>query len=287
MFEQLEEWSLFHRFDKAHRVNSRGVVMERLGILDFGGSIADEARASPPYPLAFGDSAIATARDQRTDRRIKAREVRVVGSQGEQLGVMPTDQALARAQAEGLNLVEVNPMARPPVCKIMDYGRFKYEEKKKANEAKKKQVVVKVKEVKLRPKTEEHDYETKLRHVREFIEEGNKAKITIMFRGREITHRELGTAILDDVMTDTKDIAVVDQQVRLEGKTMFIVLGPNPKIAQRARDLHRQALIESEKEKAERKGVAPSAPRSGGEGDAAEAPMVAPPPPAAAEAPKA
>ncbi len=195
---------------------------------------------------------------------------------------MPTDQALARAQAEGLNLVEVNPMARPPVCKIMDYGRFKYEEKKKANEAKKKQVVVKVKEVKLRPKTEEHDYETKLRHVREFIEEGNKAKITIMFRGREITHRELGTAILDDVMTDTKDIAVVDQQVRLEGKTMFIVLGPNPKIAQRARDLHRQALIESEKEKAERKGVSPSAPRTGGpDEDAAEAPMVAPPPPAA------
>lgn len=201
---------------------------------------------------------------------------------------MPTDQALARAQAEGLNLVEVNPMARPPVCKIMDYGRFKYEEKKKANEAKKKQVVVKVKEVKLRPKTEEHDYETKLRHVREFIEEGNKAKITIMFRGREITHRELGTAILDDVMTDTKDIAVVDQQVRLEGKTMFIVLGPNPKIAQRARDLHRQALIESEKEKAERKGVAPSAPRGGGSDDAAEAPLVAPPPPAAsAEPPKA
>ena len=201
---------------------------------------------------------------------------------------MPTDQALARAQAEGLNLVEVNPMARPPVCKIMDYGRFKYEEKKKANEAKKKQVVVKVKEVKLRPKTEEHDYETKLRHVREFIEEGNKAKITIMFRGREITHRELGTAILDDVMTDTKDIAVVDQQVRLEGKTMFIVLGPNPKIAQRARDLHRQALIESEKEKAERKGVAPSAPRNGGaDDDAAEAPIVAPPPAATAEAPKA
>lgn len=284
MFEQLEEWSVFHRFDKAHRANSRCEAMERLGILDFGGSIADEARA---VPTCFGDSAIATARDQRTDRRIKAREVRVVGSQGEQLGVMPTDQALARAQAEGLNLVEVNPMARPPVCKIMDYGRFKYEEKKKANEAKKKQVVVKVKEVKLRPKTEEHDYETKLRHVREFIEEGNKAKITIMFRGREITHRELGTAILDDVMTDTKDIAVVDQQVRLEGKTMFIVLGPNPKIAQRARDLHRQALIESEKEKAERKGVAPSAPRGGADADPADAPIVAAPPPAAEAAPKA
>jgi translation initiation factor IF-3 len=192
---------------------------------------------------------------------------------------MSTDQALARAQAEGLNLVEVNPMARPPVCKIMDYGRFKYEEKKKANEAKKKQVVVKVKEVKLRPKTEEHDYETKLRHVKEFIEEGNKAKITIMFRGREITHRELGTAILDDVMKDTKDIAVVDQQVRLEGKTMFIILGPNPKVAQRARDLHRQSLIEAEKEKAERKGVAPSSPRPPVSAD------VSAPPPAPEPAP--
>ncbi|MCA3014240.1 MAG: translation initiation factor IF-3 [Myxococcaceae bacterium] len=232
---------------------------------------------------------MATARDQRTDRRIKAREVRVVGPNGEQLGVMPTDQALARAQAEGLNLVEVNPMARPPVCKIMDYGRFKYEEKKKANEAKKKQVVVKVKEVKLRPKTEEHDYETKLRHVREFIEEGNKAKITIMFRGREITHRELGTQILDDVTADTKDIAVVDQQVRLEGKTMFIILGPNPKVAQKARDAHRMALAEAEKEKAERKGAAPSSPRPNGEpGEAAPAPAPQPPvtmAPASAPAP--
>lgn len=251
---------------------------ELLARLDLTGAIAKKRASS----FLLGGSAIATARDQRTDRRIKAREVRVVGPNGEQLGVMPTDQALARAQAEGLNLVEVNPMARPPVCKIMDYGRFKYEEKKKANEAKKKQVVVKVKEVKLRPKTEEHDYETKLRHVKEFIEEGNKAKITIMFRGREITHRELGTAILDDVMKDTKDIAVVDQQVRLEGKTMFIILGPNPKVAQRARDLHRQAVADAEKEKAERKGVAPSSPRP-----PVNASVTAPPPEPAPEAPPA
>jgi translation initiation factor IF-3 len=168
---------------------------------------------------------------------------------------MPTEVALAKANAEGLNLVEVNPMSKPPVCKIMDYGRFKYEEKKKANDAKKKQVVVKIKEVKLRPKTEEHDYETKVRHVREFLEEGNKAKITIMFRGREITHRNLGTQILDDVTTDLKDIAVVEQTPRLEGKQMFMILGPNNKVAQRARDAHRNALIASEREKLERKGV--------------------------------
>jgi translation initiation factor IF-3 len=117
-----------------------------LARLDLAGLIAQKRGLLAVSSTPFGDRAIATVRDQRTDRRIKAREVRVVGANGEQLGVLPTDQALARAQAEGLNLVEVNPMARPPVCKIMDYGRFKYEEKKKANETKKKQVVVKVKE---------------------------------------------------------------------------------------------------------------------------------------------
>ena len=147
---------------------------------------------------------------------------------------MPTEVALAKAQADGLNLVEVNPMSKPPVCKIMDYGRFKYEEKKKANETKKKQVVVKIKEVKLRPKTEEHDYETKVRHVREFLEEGNKAKITIMFRGREITHRELGTAVLDDVVQDLKDVAIVESTPRMEGRQMFMILSPNAKVAQKA-----------------------------------------------------
>ena len=141
--------------------------------------------------------------------------MRVVGAQGEQLGVLSIEQALERSAAEGLDLVEVNPMAKPPVCKIMDYGRFKYEEKKKTNEAKKKQVVVKVKEIKLRPKTEEHDYDFKIRNVRTFIEEGNKVKITIMFRGREMTHRELGTAVLDHVVQDLKDVAVVESTPRM------------------------------------------------------------------------
>ena len=202
---------------------------------------------------------------------------------------MPTEVALAKAQAEGLNLVEVNPMSKPPVCKIMDYGRFKYEEKKKANDAKKKQVVVKIKEVKLRPKTEEHDYETKVRHVREFLEEGNKAKITIMFRGREITHRNLGTQILDDVVGDLKDIAIVEQTPRLEGKQMFMILGPNNKVAQRARDAHRNALLAAEKEKAEtRKSENPdeSSPRPPSSQPDAAAPVPAAAPAAVAEAPK-
>jgi translation initiation factor IF-3 len=139
-----------------------------------------------------------------------------------------------------MDLVEVNPMAKPPVCKIMDYGKFKYEEKKKASEAKKKQVVVHLKEVKLRPKTEEHDYEFKVRNIKRFLEEGNKAKVTIVFRGREITHKELGSAILDDVNKDLKDVAVVEQQPRMEGRQMFMILAPNPKVAQRVRDQARQ-----------------------------------------------
>jgi translation initiation factor IF-3 len=150
------------------------------------------------------------------------------------------EAALEKSQESGLDLVEVNPMAKPPVCKIMDYGKFKYEEKKKASEAKKKQVVVHLKEVKMRPKTEEHDYEFKVRNVKRFLEEGNKARITIMFRGREITHKELGQALLDDVVKDTKEVAVVEQTPRMEGRQMFMILAPNAKVAQRARDLVRQ-----------------------------------------------
>jgi translation initiation factor IF-3 len=146
-----------------------------------------------------------------------------------------------------MDLVEVNPMAKPPVCKIMDYGKFKYEEKKRASEAKKKQVVVHLKEVKLRPKTEEHDYEFKVRNVRRFLEDGNKAKVTIMFRGREITHKELGSAILDDVIKDLKDVAVVEQMPRMEGRQMFMIIAPNPKVAARARELARQQAAAAEK----------------------------------------
>ena len=164
----------------------------------------------------------------------------MVGPAGEQLGVLTIEAALEKAQEFGFDLVEVNPMAKPPVCKIMDYGKFKYEEKKKASEAKKKQVVVHLKEVKLRPKTEDHDYDFKVRNVKRFLEEGNKARVTIMFRGREITHKELGQALLDDVIKDVKDIGVVEQTPRMEGRQMFMILAPNPKVAQRARDLARQ-----------------------------------------------
>ena len=120
-------------------------------------------------------------------------------------------------------------MEKPPVCKIMDYGRFKYEQKKKANESKKKQAVVHLKEIKLRPKTEEHDYDFKVKAVRAFLQEGNKARITIMFRGREITHRDIGQRILMEVVEDVRDCGIVEQQPRLEGRQMFMILTPNPK----------------------------------------------------------
>jgi translation initiation factor IF-3 len=168
-------------------------------------------------------------RDARTNRRIRARELRVIGPEGEQLGVIPLEVALAKAAEYGLDLVEVSPMAKPPVCKIMDYGKFKYEAKKKASEAKKKQTVVKLKEVKFRPKTEEHDYNFKVKAVREFLAEGNKARITVMFRGREITHREIGQAILTRIGNELKEIAVIEQSPRLEGRLLFMILAPNPR----------------------------------------------------------
>lgn len=206
---------------------------------------ARAGRLPPAWRLAH------IARDQRTNRRIRAREVRVVGPAGEQLGVLTIEAALEQANQFGMDLVEVNPMAKPPVCKIMDYGRFKYEEKKRASEAKKKQVVVHLKEVKMRPKTEEHDYEFKVRNVKRFLEEGNKARITIMFRGREITHKELGQTLLEDVIKDVKEVGVVEQVPRMEGRQMFMILAPNPKVAQRARDLARQRAAGQQESKPE------------------------------------
>jgi translation initiation factor IF-3 len=151
------------------------------------------------------------------------------------LGVIPLETALAKAAEYGLDLVEVSPMAKPPVCKIMDYGKFKYEAKKKASEAKKKQTVVKLKEVKFRPKTEEHDYNFKVKAVREFLGEGNKARITVMFRGREITHREIGQAILTRIGNELKEIAIIEQAPRLEGRMLFMILAPNPRWLQSMR----------------------------------------------------
>ncbi|WP_373048524.1 translation initiation factor IF-3 [Vulgatibacter sp.] len=199
-------------------------------------------------------------RDARTNRRIRAREVRLIGSDGSQLGVVALEAALARAGEEGLDLVEISPMARPPVCKIMDYGKFKYETKKKAGEAKKKQVVVQLKEVKLRPKTDEHDYDFKVKNVRRFLEEGNKARVTIMFRGREITHKEIGQKILQEVANDVKEVGIIEQAPRQEGRQMFMILAPNPKYLAQLREKARQADVAEKKDKGGQKAPEERAP---------------------------
>jgi translation initiation factor IF-3 len=142
------------------------------------------------------------------------------------LGVIPLHEALALAESQQLDLVEVSPTAVPPVCRIMDYGKFKYQQSKKQQEAKKKQVQVQLKEVKLRPKTDEHDLQFKIKHVRRFLEEGNKAKITVVFRGREITHMEFGRDALDRFATELQDVAVIEVRTKMEGRSMYMIVAP-------------------------------------------------------------
>ena len=153
-------------------------------------------------------------------------EVRVIGDDGEQLGIMNTREAVRLAREKGLDLVEVAATAEPPVCRIIDFGKFQYETKKKANEAKKKQVTITVKEVKFRPGTDDHDYNFKMRHARQWLEEGDKVKGTIFFRGREITHRELGSQLLERLEKDLTDVGEVEARPRMEGNQMFLIFAP-------------------------------------------------------------
>jgi translation initiation factor IF-3 len=150
----------------------------------------------------------------------------VIGANGDQLGIMDVDQALRIAEEQGLDLVEVAPMARPPVARIMDYGEYKFEQAKQARLAKKKQHVIQLKEVKYRPGIEEHDFETKTRHARRFLGEGNKVKVTLMFRGRQIAHPELGRAVVDRVSQALADVARVESDAKMEGKMMTMILTP-------------------------------------------------------------
>jgi translation initiation factor IF-3 len=149
-----------------------------------------------------------------------------VGEDGEMIGVVPLREALARAEEAGLDLVEVSPTARPPVCKILDYGKFKYEAQKKANEARKKQKVIEVKEIKLRPGIDENDYSIKMRKVKEFLAEGDKVKVTMRFRGREMAHQHLGMDVLTKVRDEVLDLGKVEQMPRLEGRQMVMVMAP-------------------------------------------------------------
>ena len=168
----------------------------------------------------------AIARPLRINDQIRIRQVRVIDENGEQLGIMLTEDALARARTAGLDLIEVSPTAQPPVCKIGDYGRLKYEQSKKDKDARKKQRNFELKEVKLRPKIETHDYETKARMAERLLLDGSKIKVTIMFRGREITYTAFGRRLLDRMAEDMAPIATVEREPRLEGRNMFMILAP-------------------------------------------------------------
>lgn len=171
----------------------------------------------------------------RVNQAIRAREVRVIDADGEQLGVFLTREALRVAAERGLDLVEVAPNATPPVCRLMDYGRYKYEQAKHEREARRHQRLVDIKEVKLRPNIDDHDFEVKARNAERFLREGNKVKCTIMFRGREIVHSSLGLQLLQQLVERVQDLAVVEQQPRVEGRNMVMLLSPKPNaVRQRA-----------------------------------------------------
>ncbi|MGA7878664.1 MAG: translation initiation factor IF-3 [Desulfoferrobacter sp.] len=160
------------------------------------------------------------------NERIRAQEVRVIGQDGSQLGIVPLKKALDLAAEDHLDLVEVAPNANPPVCKIMDYGKFKYQQSKRSQEAKKKQTVIQVKEVKVRPKTDEHDLQVKIRHIKRFLGQKDKAKVTIVFRGREIAYKDQGVKILERIEEELKDEAVIEQHAKMEGRNMVMILAP-------------------------------------------------------------
>ncbi|MBW7859855.1 MAG: translation initiation factor IF-3 [Rhodocyclaceae bacterium] len=169
---------------------------------------------------------MAQEKKQRVNDEINAPEVRLVGDDGEQLGIVSLSRAMNIAEEAGLDLVEIAPMAQPPVCKVMDFGKFKYQEQKKAHEARLKQKQVQVKEVKLRPGTDENDYQIKLRNLKRFLGEGDKAKVTLRFRGREMAHQEIGMRQLERIRTDLEEIALVEQMPKMEGRQMVMVIAP-------------------------------------------------------------
>lgn len=152
--------------------------------------------------------------------------MRVIGADGSQVGILPTHEALRLAEEQGLELVEVNPRAAPPVCKVMDFGKFKYETSKKEKASRKHQSTIVLKEIKLRPKTDDHDFDFKVKHIRRFLQEGNKCKLVVVFRGREIVHPEMGQVMLDQVVKSVSDLAAVEQRSMMEGRRMVMVIGP-------------------------------------------------------------
>ncbi len=180
--------------------------------------------------LHFGDRNISTSDKQnRRNQDIRVPSVRVIGDDGEMIGVLARDEALKKAEEAGLDLVEIQPNADPPVCKIMDFGKFRFEQQKKANEAKKKTKQVEIKEMKFRPVTDDGDYQIKLRNMRRFLEEGDKIKVNIRFRGREMSHQELGREMAARIEADLGEEIVVESRPRLEGRQMVMMIAPKKK----------------------------------------------------------
>jgi translation initiation factor IF-3 len=169
-------------------------------------------------------------REIRINYRIRVAQVRLIDPEGKQLGIVNTSEALRQAVEAGFDLVEINPKTSPPVCKIMDFGKFKYEEKKKSQEIRRAQVVIDTKEIKLRPVIDSHDLETKINQIRGFLSDGDKVKITVRFRGREMAHTHLGLELLNNIISSLGDAAVVEAQPYLDGKTMLLMFAP-PKLA--------------------------------------------------------
>jgi translation initiation factor IF-3 len=162
----------------------------------------------------------------RSNNRISSPEVQVIGSEGNNLGILNTNEAISMAKEQGLDLIEISPNAKPPVCKIIDMGKFKYDAQKKANIAKKKQKIVLLKEIKMRPVTETHDYEFKVKNAKKFIDKGDKVKFTIRFKGRELQHSHLGRELMDRIKVDMKDIGKVELAPKFDGKQMIMVIQP-------------------------------------------------------------
>ncbi|SLN41100.1 Translation initiation factor IF-3 [Roseivivax jejudonensis] len=162
----------------------------------------------------------------RVNDRIRVAEIRLIGAEGENIGVVPPSRGIELAEAAGLDLVEISPNASPPVCKIMDFGKFKYEQQKREAEARKKQKTIDVKEVKFRPNTDSHDYDVKMKNVVKFLEKGDKVKVTLRFRGREMAHQNLGRNLLERVAEDVKEIGKVENMPKMEGRQMVMMIGP-------------------------------------------------------------
>ncbi|MBD0315182.1 MAG: translation initiation factor IF-3 [Nitrospiraceae bacterium] len=162
----------------------------------------------------------------RVNREIRVREVRVIGPEGEQLGILPTPDAFRQAQEQGYDLVEVAPTSVPPVCRIMDYGKYKYETSKKEHQSRRHQKSTQVKEIKLRPRTDKHDLEIKIRQMKTFLEEGNKTKVTLTFRGREMANQEMGRALMSAVIAQVSDTGTIEYAPRMEGRSLIMIVAP-------------------------------------------------------------